>query len=352
MRKRNRRAAGAYNRRLSSQAARFPPVSDYLPPLVAFLTTFVALAALLRSGAAYRLAVDRPNQRSLHSRPTPRIGGLVLVPAVLLAWALVPGVPAALVALVAALAAVSYVDDRIGVSTLARLAVHLVAAAVFVGLLPWLGSLLAAVAVVLAIAWFANLYNFMDGSDGLAGGMSVIGFSAMGIGGFLAQQATIGLLCASMAAAAAAFLMFNFFPARVFLGDAGSVTMGFSAGSIGILGWQDGAWPLWFPFLAFSPFVVDATATLARRILRGERFWEAHRDHYFQRLIRMGWSHRRTALTWYAAMAAAALLALAMLRLEPAMQLGAGILCLAAFGAAMIGVDRRWKSFAAAGGVA
>jgi hypothetical protein len=97
------------------------------------------------------------------------------------------------------------------------------------------------------------------------------------------------------------FLLLNFSPARVFMGDAGSVPLGFLAGGIGIAGWRTVSWPAWFPLLVFSPFVVDASVTLARRMfMRRERFWHPHREHYYQRLVRMGWSHRRLALTEYA----------------------------------------------------
>ena len=88
------------------------------------------------------------------------------------------------------------------------------------------------------------------------------------------------------------------------MGDAGSIPLGFLAGAIGLLGWQRGLWPLWFPVLVFSCFVLDATVTLLKRLLRGERVWEAHREHYYQRLIQMGWSHQKTALVEYAIMLA------------------------------------------------
>ena len=86
------------------------------------------------------------------------------------------------------------------------------------------------------------------------------------------------------------FLVFNFPPARVFLGDAGSVPLGFLAGALGAQGALSGAWPMWFPVLVFSPFIVDATVTIARRVARGERIWIAHRDHYYQRLVLSGWT--------------------------------------------------------------
>jgi UDP-GlcNAc:undecaprenyl-phosphate GlcNAc-1-phosphate transferase len=103
----------------------------------------------------------------------------------------------------------------------------------------------------------------------------------------------------------------NFPPARVFMGDTGSIPLGFLAGALGGYGWAAGAWPAWFPVLVFSPFVVDATVTLLRRLARRERVWIAHRTHYYQRLVLCGWSPRRLAWSAYALMAVAAAAALA-----------------------------------------
>ena len=86
------------------------------------------------------------------------------------------------------------------------------------------------------------------------------------------------------------------------MGDVGSIPLGFLAAAVGLLGWNDGVWPLWCPLLVFSPFIVDASVTLSRRIRRGDRFWNPHREHYYQRLVRMGWSHKRTALFEYGLM--------------------------------------------------
>jgi UDP-N-acetylmuramyl pentapeptide phosphotransferase/UDP-N-acetylglucosamine-1-phosphate transferase len=157
--------------------------------------------------------------------------------------------------------------------------------------------------LVLAIVWMTNLYNFMDGSDGLAGGMALFGFGAYALGAWLAGDAVMAVASGAIAAAALTFLAFNFPPAKVFMGDAGSIPLGFLAAALGLIGWHAGNWPLWFPMLVFSPFIVDATVTLARRVLRGERFWQAHRTHYYQRLVQLGWGHRNTALAEYALMA-------------------------------------------------
>jgi UDP-N-acetylmuramyl pentapeptide phosphotransferase/UDP-N-acetylglucosamine-1-phosphate transferase len=195
---------------------------------------------------------------------------------------------------------------------------------------------------VLAIAWTANLYNFMDGSDGLAGGMTLIGFGAYAIAALSGGAAPLAGLCAAIAAAAAAFLAFNWHPARLFLGDVGSVPLGFLAGALGLAGWSQGLWPLWFPVLVFAPFMGDATLTLLKRALRRERVWEAHRDHYYQRLVRMGFGHRRTAGVEYAAMLGCAGLALLVFREPPVVQAIALAFAAVALAGAAVWVDLRW----------
>jgi UDP-N-acetylmuramyl pentapeptide phosphotransferase/UDP-N-acetylglucosamine-1-phosphate transferase len=156
-----------------------------------------------------------------------------------------------------------------------------------------------------------NLYNFMDGMDGFAGGMAVFGFGAMAVLGWQGGDAGFALANAAIAAAAAGFLLFNFPPARIFLGDVGSATLGLLAAALSLLGSQRGLFPLWVAWLAFSPFIVDATWTLLRRLVRGERVWQAHRSHHYQRLVLAGWSHRRTVSLSYVLMAACAATAVA-----------------------------------------
>jgi UDP-N-acetylmuramyl pentapeptide phosphotransferase/UDP-N-acetylglucosamine-1-phosphate transferase len=145
-----------------------------------------------------------------------------------------------------------------------------------------------------------------------------------------------------LCAAAFAFLLFNFHPARLFMGDAGSVPLGFLAGALGVIGWRDGVWPLWFPVLVFAPFVGDATLTLLRRLLRRERIWQAHKDHYYQRLVRMEFGHRGTAWIEYGAMAGCAALALPARDAAPATQLAALAIAVLALGALAVWVDLRW----------
>ncbi len=156
--------------------------------------------------------------------------------------------------------------------------------------------------MLLFTVWMTNLYNFMDGSDGLAGGMALFGFSMYGIAALLGDNDTFAMLNFSVAAAALGFLYYNFPPAKVFMGDAGSIPLGFLVAGMGLWGWQLGCWGAWFPLLAFSPFIVDASVTLVKRTLHGVKITEAHREHYFQRAIQMGWRHRQVALVEYVLM--------------------------------------------------
>lgn len=306
---------------------------------LAFVVSFVCIRiALSRFG---QVALDRPNERSLHTRAVPRSGGfaVLLGAATALAFgALDLWLPFALAAL---LAAVSFIDDVYGVPTAGRLCAHLVAASLMVWYVLSPMHLLELSVIILAATWITNLYNFMDGADGLAGGMTVIGFSAYAVA---ADHAT-AILCAAVAAASAAFLLHNFHPARIFMGDVGSIPLGFLAAAIGIVGWRNDAWPLWFPLLVFGPFIGDATVTLVRRLLRGERVWRAHREHYYQRMVRMGLGHRGTALVGYAAMAVCAGAALYARDRTPVEQATVFFGAATILVAVAVWVDLRWARY-------
>jgi UDP-N-acetylmuramyl pentapeptide phosphotransferase/UDP-N-acetylglucosamine-1-phosphate transferase len=315
-------------------------------PLTAFAAALLAVW-WLASGRLSGLILDHPNSRSLHDSPVPRTGGLGLHAGFLIAVAIIiPPLPGALWVAFCALLAVSFADDARGIPAAWRLVIHLAIAGAFaVAVLGPAHGPLACVLATLAIAWMANLYNFMDGSDGLAGGMAVIGFSCYGIAAALAGHGEFALVSLSAAGAAAAFLMFNLHPARIFLGDAGSVPLGFLAAALGLIGWLQGAWTWWFPLLVFSAFIVDATATLARRLARRDKVWQAHRDHYYQRLVRMGWGHRRTALAGYAVMIASGAAALAALHADAAAQTAVLAVSGLAYLALIALAERNWRRF-------
>ena len=274
-----------------------------------------------------------PNERTLHSMPTPQTGGLAVIGSVVISLilaasilaitqpskAVLPkGVASGSVWIVVSMLlifVVSFIDDCVGLPAFLRLGVQAVSAFIIIGgvgltlsSIPIPGGPnillgLAAIPVsVLVLLWMANLYNFMDGMDGFAGGMTFFGFGFLAYFGWQANFPVMFIIATFVAMGALGFLTHNFPPARIFMGDAGSITVGFLAGTLMILGVRDGIFELWVPIIIFSPFIVDATVTLSRRILRRKRIWEAHREHYYQRLVLSGWSHRRTVLAEYGVM--------------------------------------------------
>ena len=319
-------------------------------PLTAFVAALFTVWWLTR-GRLQRLILDHPNPRSLHDAPVPRTGGLGVHAGILLAAGIIlPNLPAALWIAFGVLLLISFLDDVRSIPAIFRLAVHLAACALFAAVMlhPAHGPLAVAIAA-LAIAWMANLYNFMDGSDGLAGGMALIGFSCYGAAAWFAGSTEFALVNFSIAAAAAAFLVFNSHPARIFLGDAGSVPLGFLAAALGMIGWLQHDWTAWFPLLVFSPFIVDASVTLARRLLMREKVWQAHRDHYYQRLVRLGWGHRGTAFAEFGLMFASGALALAGQTLTPDMQVTVLAAAALAYLVLIVLIERSWRRFLAAG---
>jgi len=254
---------------------------------------------------AARGIFDRPGERSSHDRPVPKGAGAAVMTVLLAIWialaltGLVPRGILGIAALAFVLAAVSWRNDLKDLSVTLRLVVQIAAVIVallgwpgrgllFQGLLaPWLDQTLTAVAWV----WFINLFNFMDGADGMTGvesvviglGVAVIGaFTGFGTEGYL-------LLGVTLAAVAAGFLPWNWYPARVFLGDVGSVPLGFVAGWLLL---ELAGHGYWAPALLLTLYYVsDATLTLLRRLIIGEPFWRAHNTHFFQRALARDGNH-------------------------------------------------------------
>ncbi len=312
-----------------------------------------ALATVLaRRWLSHHAILDRPGARSSHATPVPRGAGLAIVLVLATAWLALaaldpaptdaPGVALAAIAL----AVVSFFDDLRGLPVVLRLLAHFAAVAaalswfppealVFQHLLP---APLDRAATALLWVWFINLYNFMDGIDGITG----VETACLGVG--VALVAALGghaVAAAGLAAAAAAlgFLRFNWQPASVFLGDAGSVPLGFVMGWLLLVLARDGAWA---PALILPLYyLADATVTLVRRAARGDALWRAHRDHFYQRALR-GNDHAQVALRVLAG--DLGLVALALLALKrPLVALGlAALLCAAMLAAfARRGMRRR-----------
>jgi UDP-N-acetylmuramyl pentapeptide phosphotransferase/UDP-N-acetylglucosamine-1-phosphate transferase len=288
--------------------------------VLVFLLAYGATRYLC-SPAAWLRQLDHPNERSLHAVPTPRTGGLAILGSLMLGFAasqvwFADGaedqVSRWIIGAALLIGAVSFWDDRMGLPPGLRFGVHSAAAvAVVVGTgltvpqisLPLLGTwvlgLLGPPLAVLFLMWMTNLYNFMDGMDGFAGGMTVVGFGFLAYMALRGGQPGLAALACLIIGATGGFLVYNVPPARIFMGDVGSASLGFLAGALSLKGVQEQAFDFWVPVLIFSPFLVDATMTLLQRLLRGEKVWQAHREHYYQRLVLSGWSHRKTVVVEY-----------------------------------------------------
>jgi UDP-N-acetylmuramyl pentapeptide phosphotransferase/UDP-N-acetylglucosamine-1-phosphate transferase len=239
---------------------------------------------------------------------------------------------------------ISILDDIYSLSVKIRLLAHMGAAAILVigsGAMNEYGLLIAVGLFFLAV-WMTNLYNFMDGSDGLAGGMALFGFFSYGIAALLVQDDALAWSNFTIAAAALGFLLFNFHPAKIFMGDAGSIPLGFLAIAMGVWGVQKGDWSVWFPLLTFSPFIVDATVTLVKRSLRGAKITEAHREHYYQRAIQLGAGHRNVAIFEYGLMFVSGGLALWSRELDFPWQ--ALLVCIIMYVICIWRIDSRWNN--------
>lgn len=262
-----------------------------------------------------RQLLDQPNERSSHATPTPRGGGLALVPALLGPWAVIGTITGdwanlwPLLVAGLALAVISWADDIWTVPPGWRLLAHGLAVAaglaalpsdalgapalLFQGLLPlWLDRIIAALAWI----WFINLFNFMDGIDGitvvetlfLGLGIAAIDFAA----GSLGVTAGYGL---ALAGVALGFAAWNWQPAKIFLGDVGSVPLGFLAGWLLIR--AAAVDHLWLPALVLPLYyLTDATVTLVRRALNKEAVWRPHRQHFYQRAVRCLGRHDSVSL--------------------------------------------------------
>ncbi|MDX1655053.1 MAG: glycosyl transferase, partial [Candidatus Competibacteraceae bacterium] len=220
---------------------------------------------------------------------------------------------------------ISLLDDVRGVSPIYRLLAHLSSAVLLLVVLGY-GDLLVLLLLLLYVVWMTNLYNFMDGMDGFAGGMALLGFGTFALLGLQAGHIPFALACALIATAAAGFLVCNFPPARIFMGDTGAATLGFLMAAFSLEAHRTDLFSLLVAVLVFSPFIVDATATLLIRLFRRERVWLPHRSHFYQRLVQLGWSQRRTVLVEYLLMIGCGLSALLVAR-EPLVVQG-GVLAL------------------------
>lgn len=278
-------------------------VIGLLTAVLSYFSCYVATIIAKRSGL-----IAHPGERQSHTVATPAGGGLgiifsLVVASLCLQWVvfipdfwwqkMLPGI--------VLLAAVGWRDDKLPVSSLIRLLVQLTVSLWLLGYgwfeISLTGAGLFAIAV-LAMIWMMNLYNFMDGSNGMAGFQGVFAGLAMAVIFHAGDESAMALIALAVAAGSAGFLPLNFPRARVFMGDVASVPLGFIFAAFAVYGVQSGALDLPVAILIMSVFIVDSTMTLVARVFRGERWYTAHAQHVYQRLIAQGWSHRKVLMIY------------------------------------------------------
>jgi len=277
--------------------------------LVAFLVSFMSVRVAI-AYAHRRGMLDAPGKRRSHSIPTPRGGGIGIVigalagmPAALLLLPVSPGagVVAAFSVAVIAVAAIGWLDDHGSLPIKPRLLIQLAATLLLcVAVASLTTSLLWALPLLLAGVWCINLHNFMDGIDGLAAQQAMFFGAASAALAWAAGSPAMAGAGLAMAAASLGFWWFNRSPARIFMGDVGSGTLGLMVFAISAMLWAFRTNLLWPALVFSSAFVIDATLTLLVRMLRGARWYTPHREHLYQWLVRRGSSHRKVAAGYLA----------------------------------------------------
>ena len=272
------------------------------------------LVRWLLMGNQKLLAIDRPNERSLHTRVVPRGGGLAVVCVIALLWvtlSVVSGdqqlIHVILFGGLVAVCGVGFADDRDSISAIGRLIIELLVALLVVlsvggpltfsagGLqvpIPgWLGITCAAFGIV----WMTNLYNFMDGVDGMVAGPSAVVALCLAIWFFNVEDAVLFYLNLGVAGSCVGFLILNWSPAKIFMGDVGSLALGYYFAVMALIGVVEHDLPIGAFIILYGLFLVDTSVTLFRRMMTGKRWWEAHTEHYYQRAIRAGFTHAQVA---------------------------------------------------------
>ncbi len=322
---------------------------ETIPPLHMALSVFsvsFVVNLLLSSKWLRHLAMDQPGHRSLHQHATPRTGGLGIIAGLLCASLFWLDWPMQWLVALGILTAISLADDFVSLPARIRLLAQLCSGTIgLYWLMPTTHLWLWLPTLILVSIWATNLYNFMDGANGLAGGMGMIGFGWLAVASWQTAPDLAGISLA-LAAASAGFWCVNFWSGRIFMGDAGSTLLGMSAALLGISGSLRHIWPFWLPIMIFSPFIADASLTLAKRIYGRQRFWEAHREHYYQRLIRSGWSHRRLATVAYLLMMFCGGLSILTASQSNAMVITIWFALLLIYWIMISLIDSRWKHFA------
>ena len=298
-----------------------------MPDSFSLLIVFILSALLCASAtglwigfARARQIHDMPGQRRLHLNTTPRGGGVGIALAVLVVLAWIAGHGAeprtwlGLAAGIGLFAAVGLFDDLRPLPVLAKLILQLLAAVLLVAFLPAMASgpdLWLLALAVLAAAFVVNVWNFMDGSNGLVAMQALL--MALALALWPGQDGAVRVAALALAGACAGFLPFNIPNARVFLGDVGSHVLGAAVFGLFIVSWRNGTFGIAQVLLIGSALLLDSLLTLSRRAIAGRPVWRAHREHLYQYAVRRGHSHLRVCLS-YAAWTTMAIAVAALMR--------------------------------------
>jgi len=295
--------------------------------LVSCFLTYILIKASSRIGI-----IDVPNHRSLHDRPKPRTGGLAILVAITLGLAsfnsdisheLFSFFPYILL-----LAGMAILDDIYSISALSRLFLQVIVASLVIynglsintfvffhyemSINPIIGVFL----TILFIVWLVNLYNFMDGMDGFSAGMAIFGFGTFAILAFLKGEDGFAFANLVIVVAVFGFLIFNLPPSKIFMGDVGSTVIGMFVALFALWADNQGIFPVYLSVIIFTPFILDSTVTLIKRALRREKLMEAHRSHYYQRLVLSGWGHKKTLVVEYIWMSLCSLVSIILFKVD------------------------------------
>ena len=279
-------------------------VTYFIWPISFIMSFIISLITIKTSIKFLTKTIDIPNERSSHSMPTPKGAGLGIIATFLIVYyTFFPLTDFFFIGSILILTILSFINDNKQLSIIIRLIIQMTLAIIILNLWPpfahtvflnniipfWLENII----IILAIIWLINLFNFMDGIDGISGTQCIIIGAGAGLALFLSQgQYKLELLIAGfMAGSSLAFLFWNWSPAKVFLGDAGSIPLGFINAILLLLLCKNGLW--YVAIIINNYYIFDASITLLRRIQMKQKPWKAHREHFYQKAVQNGYSHSK-----------------------------------------------------------
>lgn len=287
---------------------------NYFLFAISSILVFAQLFLIIYKIKLPKLFYDVPNDRSSHSIPTLKVGGLVIflnfyvVSFIFIGFSVINQV----LYLSIFIFLISLFDDFFDISIYFRLFIHFIICGLLISILDF-DYLPISIFFLIGLVWITNLYNFMDGINGLSAFMLIFGFIPLGFVAHSNGDPEFSNNIYLLFFLFLPFLYFNFIKNKIFLGDAGAVTIGFIAGGVGLYGWKNGYWPIWFPTLLFSIFGADATLTVILRVVYKKNPLIPHKTYFFHKLIDLGFTKNSVSLYYAFSMIISAMISLFLL---------------------------------------